>query len=1075
MGCLFCGKVIGPLRLIRDDEFCSAVHRKQYKERLGRALTKIGKPEPPPAPPTHFLFEYDIHAGNSNTSGTVWEFSFVAEPVHYRRALPLEITPLVGAIPFRLPGPAQVDAAHSRSSAPPAQSSSELHLPALALHAESGLPMPGENESVMVPPAARPLPLQPAAVETMVFAIDSSRHVAASVSVIAPRLASEASPRFISRAEHARPLLVTTAPVAAKYASPAANPVRPSPGAARLPRFAVAAAQDCVEAVAAPQASNSHALLLVSTAPGAARYVSPAPESVTAPAGAARLPQFEVAAAEACFEPVPVPQGCDGHAALLVGTALGALQHASSSACSVSAPAGPARLPRFEIWAAEASFEPMPVSQACDWHAPLLVGTAPGALQHSSPAAVSVSAPAGAARLPRFEVAAAEACFEPMPVPRACDSWMASPPAEPVAAEVCAASAREHCSVPAAKLPDLLRLVVADPWMPSSVQLRPSPSAEPVSMDVWPQIAMTALPEYGELPAPLVPDTRQFQLAEQASHATPLAAPVAGLAPEAAEIMVMPGCRPELAQSGANVLQMPAFIGHEMQTAAGLAGQVTAPEAEPVESMPAFAAHQPAPMCAIPELRVPRLPAPQSEEFNVAGLNPVIAPKAHPSAPLPAAHPVTVEPIRTLFVVPPQPDRREAPAPTVAACGLVQLDFFTQRTAAVPSHKMVWCGRVTEPILPGLALHPIFERLGDAVPQKKARKAPAIAEIFQLPEAQTKARNPMVRHAIRAVAACLVLGTILWFGVDAVRIGNQTPTVNREVSIGDLALSTPSGSSSPKVGSALTSRLRAAARPAGTVARIREAISDRAAATVTDSFRQGMEAWGAASKQWAPGWSRHPDGYVQTGQLALFEPSQNYKNYHLEFFGAIENKSMGWAVRAHDKQNYYAMKLAVLEPGLRPVIAMMHYPVVGGKKGRPVQIPLNVMVHNNRPMQVEVDVRGNKLLTSIDGELVDTWIDDTLVAGGVGFFSDAGERARLYWMKISKNEDFLGHICAYVASTLGDGSRASAEMWPGEAPVAPRPQPLPAPERTQEAALAATAAGLQNRFTKDSRRAEWNS
>jgi hypothetical protein len=133
------------------------------------------------------------------------------------------------------------------------------------------------------------------------------------------------------------------------------------------------------------------------------------------------------------------------------------------------------------------------------------------------------------------------------------------------------------------------------------------------------------------------------------------------------------------------------------------------------------------------------------------------------------------------------------------------------------------------------------------------------------------------------------------------------------------------------------------------------------------------------------------------------------------------------------------------------------------------------MVHNNRPMQVDVDVQGNKLVTSIDGQLVDTWIDDTLAAGGIGFFSEAGERARLYWMTISKNEDFLGRICAYVAGTLGDGTRASAEMWPAGTPRAPQKQPQPLPERAQEAALAATAAGLQNRFTKDSRRDKWNS
>jgi hypothetical protein len=677
-------------------------------------------------------------------------------------------------------------------------------------------------------------------------------------------------------------------------------------------------------------------------------------------------------------------------------------------------------------------------------------------------------------RLPELQIAAVEACLEPVPVPAVCQRWMAGPAAEPVAMEVLSRFAAENCSAPAGKLPDLRRFAVANPWMPMSLRLRPSLDAEPVSMKVWPQTAMVALPVYDRIPAPLIPGARHLRPAEEASHSTPLAPVVSGSAPELVESMVLPGCVPALAESGANVLQMPAFIRRHLQPAARLAGPVTAPDAEPVEALPAFAAIQPLPMSAVPELRLPCLPAPHAEDSGVAGLNPLIASGARPSAPLPAAHPVAVSPMPTLFVVPPQPKETEPPMAAVAAPGFVPLEFFCQRTAGAPSGKMVWCAPVTQPILPGLAVHPIFERLEDALPNKRTRKAPALAEIFELPEAaQKKAGNVMVRHAIKAIAACLLLGTVLWFGVGTIRIGNQTPAVNRDVSMPEVAYSAPSGPASPAVSSPVAGRKSAAGKPGGPIARIRQAISDRAAATVTDSFHNGMEAWGTASKQWAPGWSRHPDGYMQTGQLALFHPSLNYKDYHMEFFGEIESKSMGWAVRAHDTQNYYAMKFTVIEPGLRPVIAMVHYPVVDGKKGRPVEIPLNVMVHNNKPMQVDVDVRGNKLLTSIDGQLVDTWIDDTLVAGGVGFFSEAGERARLYWMRISKNEDFLGRICAYVSSTLGDGTRATAEVWPDEAPRAPQPQP--APERTQEAALAATAAGLQNRFPKDRRTEKWNS
>ena len=77
------------------------------------------------------------------------------------------------------------------------------------------------------------------------------------------------------------------------------------------------------------------------------------------------------------------------------------------------------------------------------------------------------------------------------------------------------------------------------------------------------------------------------------------------------------------------------------------------------------------------------------------------------------------------------------------------------------------------------------------------------------------------------------------------------------------------------------------------------------------------------------------------------------------------------------------------------------------------------MVHNNRPMQFAVDVRGNRFVTSIDGEEVDSYFDNTLVAGGVGFFSEVGERARLYWMRVTRNDDWLGHVCAMLAEEAG--------------------------------------------------------
>jgi hypothetical protein len=89
------------------------------------------------------------------------------------------------------------------------------------------------------------------------------------------------------------------------------------------------------------------------------------------------------------------------------------------------------------------------------------------------------------------------------------------------------------------------------------------------------------------------------------------------------------------------------------------------------------------------------------------------------------------------------------------------------------------------------------------------------------------------------------------------------------------------------------------------------------------------------------------------------------------------------------------------------------------------------MLHNNSPFQVAVDVRGSHLITSVNGEQVDNFPEDALRTGGVGFFSDAGERARLYWARVTKNDDWLGHVCAFLS---GGETQATAEVWPPAVP-----------------------------------------
>jgi hypothetical protein len=139
---------------------------------------------------------------------------------------------------------------------------------------------------------------------------------------------------------------------------------------------------------------------------------------------------------------------------------------------------------------------------------------------------------------------------------------------------------------------------------------------------------------------------------------------------------------------------------------------------------------------------------------------------------------------------------------------------------------------------------------------------------------------------------------------------------------------------------------------------------------------------------------------------------------------------------------------------------MVHYPVVNGKPGRRSETPLSVMVHNNEPYRVEVNVKGNRIVTSFEGQEVDSWTDKTLAKGGVGFFSEAEEKARLYWVRLAANDDLWGHVCAYVAGAAGRPASAQVQY-----PHAPGRDPLPGgPEAP--AALAASLGFRRRRRTE---------
>jgi hypothetical protein len=196
---------------------------------------------------------------------------------------------------------------------------------------------------------------------------------------------------------------------------------------------------------------------------------------------------------------------------------------------------------------------------------------------------------------------------------------------------------------------------------------------------------------------------------------------------------------------------------------------------------------------------------------------------------------------------------------------------------------------------------------------------------------------------------------------------------------------------------------------------LRNYIRSRAALRFEDDFRAGLSKWIGPSG-WSRDWSYDPAGFLHPGTVGFLQQSMNLVNYRMEFMGQIERKSLGWAFRAKDESNYYVAKLTITRPGPLPLVDLVHYPVTNGREGPRVSVSLPFTVRNDTLYQVEMNIRGDQFRASVNGHVVDSWSDNHLRAGGVGFVSGSGEAARVRWIRVSDHDDVIGRVCSYLSA-----------------------------------------------------------
>jgi hypothetical protein len=162
---------------------------------------------------------------------------------------------------------------------------------------------------------------------------------------------------------------------------------------------------------------------------------------------------------------------------------------------------------------------------------------------------------------------------------------------------------------------------------------------------------------------------------------------------------------------------------------------------------------------------------------------------------------------------------------------------------------------------------------------------------------------------------------------------------------------------------------------------------------IEEHFDAGWTNWVGGVEDW-----KLDIAGVRTGSLALFAPSLDLDDYDLEFLARIDQHSVNWVFRATNDGQYYA---ASIVKGADGNYELRHWALINGVTEPSEVRPVKTMPKRKSAITVHTSASGDRFAVSVDGELVDSWTDNRLPVGGIGFIGTPDDRARLYWVRLS--------------------------------------------------------------------------
>jgi len=160
-------------------------------------------------------------------------------------------------------------------------------------------------------------------------------------------------------------------------------------------------------------------------------------------------------------------------------------------------------------------------------------------------------------------------------------------------------------------------------------------------------------------------------------------------------------------------------------------------------------------------------------------------------------------------------------------------------------------------------------------------------------------------------------------------------------------------------------------------------------------------------EQFAGGWDNWVGGVqdwlvdvagVRTGSMALFMPTLDLTDYELEFLGRIDAKTINWVVRATNLDNHVHCTITLREGNQ---LEFSRQAVISGTAQEPVVSATLIPGKKRSALTIHTSVSGDNFAVQVDGNNIDSWTEDRLPSGGVGFVGTPDDRARLYWVKVS--------------------------------------------------------------------------